>query len=323
MAFGRLDETAIGRLRTEVHKRPERWRPPLRSALDNSDWPAARIAAEFLDEIGERQDVPMLRQFVRRNKGKGLDPRVGRNLARRLADLVFVEDQGRVVVHIGDSVIPGTNIRRKVLGLLCFLLSRPQFSATRDAVLEAMWPDLEPDVAVNSLNQTVYFLRRVFEESYAEEISPGYVHHDSDILWLDPELIRSRSATCRNLLRSFGETPSPEDVDSLVAAYQGRFALDFDYEPWAEAYRESLHAAYLEVVERAIKTDTDAGHYDRGLRIAQAAIAVDPDADQLEASLLRLYRLTGAHAAAAEQYAHYSTVLRRDLGVDPPSLDAV
>ena len=33
-------------------------------------------------------------------------------------------------------------------------------------VLEALWPDLEPVVAVNSLNQTIYFLRRAFEPGY-------------------------------------------------------------------------------------------------------------------------------------------------------------
>ena len=39
-------------------------------------------------------------------------------------------------------------------------------SSTRDQVLDALWPDLEPLVAVNSLNQTVYFLRRVFESTF-------------------------------------------------------------------------------------------------------------------------------------------------------------
>jgi two-component SAPR family response regulator len=169
----------------------------------------------------------------------------------------------------------------------------------------------------------VYFLRRVFEDPYVEDLSPEYVHHDSDILWLDPELIGSRSSICARLLGSLGDKPDPDEVTSLVEVYRGRFALDFAYEPWAEAYRESLHAAFLEVVERSITADTDTGHYDRGIRVARAALSVDPDADQIEASLLRLYRLTGAHSAAGEQYAHYAAALRRDLGVEPPVLEDV
>jgi DNA-binding SARP family transcriptional activator len=50
---------------------------------------------------------------------------------------------------------------------------------------------------------------------------------------------------------------------------------------------------------------------------------VDGTAEQIEASLLRLYRVSGAHAAAAEQYAHYATYMREELGVEPPSLDAL
>ncbi len=37
-------------------------------------------------------------------------------------------------------------------------------------------------MAVNSLNQTIYFLRRVFEPSFSEDVTPGYVHHDSDVV---------------------------------------------------------------------------------------------------------------------------------------------
>jgi DNA-binding SARP family transcriptional activator len=50
---------------------------------------------------------------------------------------------------------------------------------------------------------------------------------------------------------------------------------------------------------------------------------VDPDAEHLELALLRLYRLTGAHSAAAEQYAHYSAMVREELGIEPPPLESL
>jgi len=203
------------------------------------------------------------------------------------------------------------------------LVTRHDMSATRDQVLDALWPDLDPEIAVNSLNQTIYFLRRVFEEGYSEDLTPGYVHHDSDVIWLDPDLVSSRSVVCRQLIKEFPPRPDPEDVDQLTLAYRGRFALDFEYEEWAAAYRDTLHAAYLEIVERAVLDDFTSGHYDRGITIARRAMEVDPTAEQIEVCLLRLYRVTGAHAAAAEQYAHYSAVVREELGVEPPPLDSL
>ena len=177
---------------------------------------------------------------------------MGRRLARRLAQNVFVEDQGRVTILVADRVVPGTDVRRKVLALLCFLLSRPDLSSTRDQVLEALWPELDPVDAVNSLNQTVYFLRRVLEENYVEDLSPGYLHHDSDLIWLDPGLVASRSNECRRLIKVMPGLPTMDQVSRLTETYRGRFALDFEYEEWATPYREWLHASFLEIVERAV-----------------------------------------------------------------------
>ena len=99
--------------------------------------------------------------------------------------------------------------------------------------------------------------------------------------------------------------------------------MDFAYEDWAVSYRETLHASYLQVVESAVAADLATGHFQRGISIARRALSVDPDADEIELSLLRLLRATGAHAAATEQYAHYAATLRDGLGVEPPPLEAL
>jgi ATP/maltotriose-dependent transcriptional regulator MalT/DNA-binding SARP family transcriptional activator len=302
---------------------PDRWRHDLRVTLA-SDSPLANLpAAHLLEEIGDGSDIVRLRRLARSGRKTRDAANLGRSLSRRLAPRVRIEDQGRVGILIGDRDVSGTTVRRKVLALLCFLITRPEMSATRDQVLDALWPDLDPEIAINSLNQTLYFLRRVFEENYSDDLSPGYVHHDSDVIWLDPELVTSRSVDSRRLIHDLPARPSPDDVERLTVLYRGRFALDFEYEEWAGAYRDSLHAAYLEIVERSVLDDFTTGHYDRGIRIARRALDVDGSAEQIEVSLLRLYRVSGAHAAAAEQYAHYASFMREELGVEPPPLDAL
>ena len=88
------------------------------------------------------------------------------------------------------------------------------------------------------------------------------------------------------------------------------------YEEWSAPYRDSLHAAYLRVMEHAIRIDLDTGHFSRGTFLAERAAEIDPEAEEIQVALVRLYRLSGAHAAAAEQYGHYAQAMR-DLGVDP------
>jgi DNA-binding SARP family transcriptional activator len=189
--------------------------------------------------------------------------------------------------------------------------------------MEALWPDLDPAGAVNSLNQSVYFLRRVFESEYSEETTPGYVHQDSDLLWLDRELVRARSADCAELVSEFDRTGNAAAAVALSEQYTGKFALDFAYEDWAADFREWLHVSYLRVVETQMRADADSGTFARGISIARRALEVEPRNDELELSLLRLLRSSGAHSAAAEQYARYANLLRNDLGVEAPSFETV
>jgi DNA-binding SARP family transcriptional activator len=234
----------------------------------------------------------------------------------------MVEDLGRVRLRIGQRLLDGTGVRRRVLGLLSFLVTRSAFSATRDEVLDALWPDLTPGVAGNSLNQTVYFLRRVIDPEFVEDTSADYVHFESNVLWLDRELVQSTSAECWALISSEDEL-NPEDVSRLSRLYVDRFALDFAYEEWAIPFRDALHAGYLQVIETAVRSDIDNGQFRRGAALARAALAIDSQADTLEALLVRLYRISGAHAAAAEQYGHYATALREGLGVEAPPLNTL
>jgi DNA-binding SARP family transcriptional activator len=318
----RLDEDALKLVRDASQLHPGRWRFALRAQLIESHNLGPR-AAFLLEDIGEKRDVQLLRDFARKHRKMVGASSVGRRLARRIAERVFVEDEGRVSIRVGDRVVPGSVVRRKVLGLLCFLLTRPQLSSTRDQVLDALWPDLDPLDAVNSLNQTVYFLRRVLEENYVEDLSPGYLHHDSDLIWLDPELVGSRSNECRRLIKAMPPTPTSEQVSSLAELYRGRFALDFEYEEWTSSYRDWLHASFLEIVERAVTSDLETGHYQRGIHLARRVLDIDNGADRVEMTLLRLYRASGAYSAAAEQYGHYASAMRDQLGIEPPPLESL
>jgi DNA-binding SARP family transcriptional activator len=310
-----LDEIATQELTREVERRPWRWRSTARHMLASDSFQDRRGAADLLELIGELADVRRLRDASKAMRDRS-HPKLGYRLARRLAAHVIVEDLGRVRITAGSRTIEGGDIRRKVLALLCLLVSRPRFASTREEVVDSLWPDLDPQSALNSLNQTVYFLRRVFEPNYEEDTSPGYVGQDGETIWLDPELVEGRSRRCLDLIRVTLAPPSPQAALTLANEYRGKFALDFSYEEWSGPYRDSLHAGYLRVMEQAIRSDLDSGHFERGIFLAERALEVDSDAEEIQAALVRLYRLSGAYAAAAEQYAHYAQAMR-DLGVEP------
>ena len=316
-----LDSELARRVLAEAIARPERWRPSLRRAVESSDYPRALAAGSVLDEVGTSEDVARLRRLAKQ-VGQGGPSSLGRRLARRLAHPVQIEDLGHVEISVGARVIQGTEVRRRVLELLCFLVTRPAMKAQREEVIDGLWPEHDPSAALNSLNQTVYFLRRVFEPQYTDDLSPGYVGQNSDFIWLDAELVSCRSHSSRRLIRDALRSGSPGDALAAAKEYRGRFALDFVYEDWAAPYRNALHAAYLQLIEASVRRDLDAGHFAHGIQLAQAAVDVEPESEQLQIALVRLYRLAGAHAAAAEQYERYASVLQ-DLGLEPLRLEDI
>ncbi len=310
-------------IESAVRLRPERWRPGLRRSLADGSPNSRARAARLLDLVGERSDIEPLRVYSRQSRTALGAVSAGRGLARRIADPVRVHDLGRVQVDVGNRTVSGDTIRRKVLALLCFLLARPTKTATRDQVVDALWPDQDPSAASNSLNQTVYFLRRVFEPRYVDDVSPGYLRHESDLLWLDPELVDSDSNACRIAIEQARKSSMWATIDEVSQIYQGRFAIDFEYEDWSASYRDNLHASYLEVIERAVEDETRAARFDRAIELCRRALDVDPRCEPIERQLLRLYRLTAAHAAAEEQYRHYAAAMVEDLGVTPPPLGEI
>jgi ATP/maltotriose-dependent transcriptional regulator MalT/DNA-binding SARP family transcriptional activator len=310
-----LTAEALAAVRVEMARRAPRWRDALRRQVTDVDVRARTVAADLLAEVGEPADVFLLRDISRAHHDKQLVA-VTKALARKLARRVVVEDLGRVRIRIGEQWIDGGDVRRKVLALLCFLMTKTDFSAGREEAVDALWPEQDPDGAMNSLNQTVYFLRRVFEPEYREDVSPGYIHQDGETIWLDRELIGSRSERCRGMVRALRDADTSTRVRELADEYVGRFALDFAYDDWATTFRDALHASYLRVMEQAIRADIDAGRVVDGIGLAERVHEVDPDSEEIQIALVKLYRLARAFAAAAEKYEHYAATVR-ELGLEP------
>lgn len=314
----RLVPEALAIIQAEAQRRPERWRSALCGAVERQV-ASAQLAAAELVRIGTRAELERVRAAAVRNRSLRT---YAVDLARRLAPRIQVHDLGPVSIEIGDSHLAGHRVRRRVLALVCFLLSRPSMAASRDEVLDQLWPDLSPETSINSLNQTIYFLRRVFEPDYREGFSAGYVRFDGETISFDRDLVTCASQRCRELVAQ-ARRGDASAASRLAEQYAGRFALDFAYEEWAAGHRDRLHAAVLGVLESAIEAHCASGQMDAAIELAQRALELEPTSDEIERTLLRLYRATGQQTAAAEQYAHYAAMLRDDLGVEPPPLEAV
>lgn len=319
-----LLENLPGELTQSFQSWPDRWRQVLRRELDAGNTAGGRAAARLLDDYGSLEDVPRLRAFARTYGKSTKLASVGKTLARRASPRLFIHDLGMTTLEVGPRRFTGTQMRRRAASLLCYLISRPSCRATREQVLDDLWPDLEPSSAGNSLNQTLYFLRRDIDPWYDEDISVNYIRLESDMIWVDLEMASVDSLEFYSAARAIrGARFDTDAAASALALYRGRFAVEFEYEEWALGWRERLHALFLAVAFSLQSHWIGTGSWNDAIELAHAVLAIDPQATDIERGLIWLYARAGAHSAAAEQYSHYAESHRSTLGLDPPSFQEI
>jgi DNA-binding SARP family transcriptional activator len=291
--------------------RPSRWLPALRRQLHRGA-PDGLSAASLLDRYGEFEDVSRLRAFAKAYRKRGASPKLGLQVAHRTSPHLVVRDLGRCQFQIGDRVVLLSGIRRKAAALLLYLATQPGQVAHKEQVLDALWPDADPDSALNSLNQSLYFLRREIDPWYEDELSTDYVGFGGDLLWLDAELVSLASS---EFLRAAAQIRSGTDMSSaidLVRAYPGHFAPEFEYEEWAMDWRSKVHSVLLELAHSAIESLTKGNNVDGARELAVALLDIDPGASEIERRLISLLWSTGASSAARAQYEHLVRMEARD-----------
>ncbi len=299
---------------------PRRWLPALRRQLNSGDTPKGRAAARVLDVVGEAKDVPRLRAYARTYGRRGT-PSVGIDLARRTSPPLHIHDLGRVRLAIADRISMLSGIRRKPATLLMYLVSRPSLSAHREQVLDALWPDADPDGSSNSLNQTLHFLRREIDPWYEDGVSAEYVVLQGDLLWLDAKLVKPDSVRfMADLAEQRSTRADPESVGKLIERYSGHFAPEFEYDEWATDWRTRLRSGLLSAAASAIKALMAASDREGARDLARATLAADPSASDIERTLVWLEWHLGAASAAIAQHEHLAGIEEAD-GLEPTPMN--
>jgi DNA-binding SARP family transcriptional activator len=87
---------------------------------------------------------------------------------------LWIELLGTFRVRVGDEVMAAEVWRRrKVRSLVKLLALAPGYRLHREQVMELLWPDADPQAALNSLHQTLYLARRILEPPSSARALPA------------------------------------------------------------------------------------------------------------------------------------------------------
>lgn len=234
---------------------------------------------------------------------------------------------GTVTVHRADgSPVEGALWRRaKVRALLALLALHRGRPVHRDAVLEALWPDLAYGAALHSLNTTVYGLRRSLEPSLRRGADSRYVRYAGECLYLNGGFVHWVDSVAfeAGLGRARRER-DPEQASALLrealALYRGDFLADLLLgldARWCWAERDRLRELYLAGLEELGALSESLGRQGEARELYLRVLSLDPCREGACRRLMQLLLRCGDRAGALAHYRRLEEALRRELDVAP------
>jgi DNA-binding SARP family transcriptional activator len=307
-----------------IRRYPNRWRPVLARQLTHPRGASAHAAARVLMEYGSREDAAYLEAFERKEVGSGKKGLWSKALVRRISPTLRIHDLGRTTYEISGSEAGPSAARRKALALLLYLVTRPRQTATREQVMEELWPNQTPSAATNSLHQTLHFVRRDIAPWHDGVATPDYVPLDAELVYLDSELVQVDSvAFMRQASDALGSTDVFRRGPAILRLYTGRFAPEFEYEDWASDWRTLLHAQFLHLTHATAAALIATNRIQPAVEVLTNAVELDGLAFETRSTLVRTLTRAGALDAAADHYRQYASLMKRELGVRAPPLDSL
>jgi DNA-binding SARP family transcriptional activator len=204
--------------------------------------------------------------------------------------------------------------------LLAVLAAHHGASLTRDLALDILWPDAEPELAINSLNQTVFQLRRYIDASYRGGESPEYIVSTAEQVGLNPDLVRTDIVELRRLpgrLATVGWEHRQMFASRAVQLVRGEFLADMRYEDWASRQQLSVHREVRDCLLPIAQAPATTFRPELAAQAASALLMLDPFDEQAVLALAGSLSESGQRAAARQVVVDFIHRLDADLDLEP------
>jgi DNA-binding SARP family transcriptional activator len=204
--------------------------------------------------------------------------------------------------------------------LLHLLSMRAGEQVHREALIEALWPDAEPDAGLHRLQVAISSLRRLIATDDGDQPlllareGESYrlvMPQDADVdMWqVDAHLRRAA------LARHAGQPgPEEESLAAALSAYGGPLLPGDGPSDWVVGRRDALQAATVDAAARLAGLRLENGEPQAATEAARTGLSLDRFRDDLWKLLIEAADRSGHHAEAGQARRAYAAVLD-ELGV--------
>ncbi len=241
------------------------------------------------------------------------------NLARVQPQSLRIVCLGRFAVWKGRQLIPGKSWKRRKSGeLFRFLLLQPGRKAGREAVMEALWPEQEPDSAINLFHQSTSSLRRLLEPDLPDKFPSRYLRYEGDevILLLPAGSIVDFEAFQLNLKNAIAAKRA-DLIQEAISLYAGELLPEDRYYDWTEELRSRLLNQFMEGMVTLAGLYLKQERYADALERVNQVLRLDPWNEEAVEIGMHTYTRLGSVPHALRLYNQLADTLLKDLGISP------
>lgn len=231
---------------------------------------------------------------------------------------------GKFRVLVGSKeIIHWRSLKAK--SLLKYLLGNIDHSASKDMLMEALWPEYEPITANNNLKVAVLALRKTLEFDHRENGASqlvlfrdgNYIINPRIVLYVDAERFEYQCDAAIRLEREGRKDEAIVEYKSAASLYKGDFLEDNLYDDWALIKREALKDKYLTILCKLADHLMQKADYAGAVIYCEKVLEKDRCREDIYHRLMQCCSRLGQRNRAIEWYRLCEVTIKRELDTDP------
>ncbi|MBY0506699.1 MAG: winged helix-turn-helix domain-containing protein [Bryobacteraceae bacterium] len=223
-----------------------------------------------------------------------------------------------------DLVVQGSPVdesrwgRKKAKTLLKLLALTPNRTLHREQVLEWLWPESEPEAALNNLHKLLHAARRVLEPDLKPGAASRYLHTVESMIELAGEPLVTVDLDRFDELGTIALRDGDRTaLEAALALYTGDLLEEDRYEDWCSVRREQARQLAERLLESLARAEEFAGEPHRAEATLRRLLTMNRAHEEAHRQLMRLYGSLGQRQRAREQYRVCREALRAELDAEP------
>ena len=218
-------------------------------------------------------------------------------------------------VAIGDEPIDKDVWRlRKAAALVKLLALAPGHRLHREQIMDILWPDSGRRAASNNLRKNLHAARRTLDSAtsflYLATEDESLALYPSGDIWVDAGAYEEAAKGARR-------AREPLAYEAALDLYRGELLPEDRYEEWAEGPRARLRGIHLSLLSELASLYEEQAEPGRAEAALGKLLVEEPTNEGANASLMRIYALSGRRGEALSQYGRLEETLLRRLAMEP------